>query len=66
MKPLSARSTIIIGFLLVMLGFAIPFLMVMRVIEPGLFLSFFSFAASTIGLFLGVIGAAMYVRDHRR
>jgi hypothetical protein len=66
MKPLSGRSIIIIGFLLVLLGFIIPFLMVMKIIESGFFLSFVSFASSTIGMFLGLIGAAMYVRDHRR
>ena len=66
MKPLSGLSIIIIGFLLVLLGFIIPFLMVMKIIEPGFFLSFVSYISSTIGMFLGLIGAAMYVRDHRR
>ena len=49
-----------------MLGFLIPFLMVMHIIEAGLFLSFLSFAASTVGLFLGLIGAARYVGGRRR
>ena len=66
MSSLSGRSLILIGFCLVMLGFLIPFLMVMHIIEPGLFLSFLSFAASTIGLFLGLIGAAKYVGGRRR
>jgi len=66
MKSLSGRSFIIIGFILVLLGFILPFLMVMHIVESGFFLNFFSFTASVTGLFLGLIGAATYVRDHRR
>ena len=66
MKPLSGRSIILIGFVLVLLGFVIPFLMILKVIESTFFLNFFSFSASMSGLFLGLIGAAFYVREHRR
>ena len=56
---------ILIGFVLVVLGAVLPFLMVMRLIEPTFLLSFFSYGASMVGLFLGFIGATMYVREHR-
>jgi hypothetical protein len=45
-----------IGFLLVLAGAVIPFLMVMRIIEPGFFLSFFAYGASVAGLALALVG----------
>jgi hypothetical protein len=53
---------ILIGFVLVTIGMVFPFLMVMQILESTFFLNFFSFAASVAGLFLGLIGGAMYVR----
>jgi uncharacterized membrane protein len=59
------RAIIAIGFVLVLLGAVLPFLMVMRIIPPNFPLSFFSYAASVVGMFLGLIGAAWYTRQHR-
>jgi hypothetical protein len=56
---------ILIGFFLVLFGFVAPFLMVMRVVESSFILNFLSYGASVVGLFLGLIGAALYVRTHR-
>jgi hypothetical protein len=56
----------IIGFVLVLIGFLLPFLMVMKVIEATFLLSFFSFIASTAGLFLGIIAVGFYIRDRRK
>lgn len=53
---------ILIGFVLVLLGAILPFLMVMRIINSTFFLNFFSYGASIVGLFLGIIGSALYVR----
>jgi hypothetical protein len=57
---------IITGFILVTLGVVLPFLMVMHILESSFFLNFFSYAASISGLFLGVIGAANYVRLNKK
>lgn len=65
MSGLAPWKIIAIGFVLVLLGFVLPFLMVVRVIPSTLFLSFLSYGTSIAGLFLGLIGAAMYVRIHR-
>jgi hypothetical protein len=65
MISLSPGKLIGIGFVLVLLGVVLPYLMVMRFIESTFFLNFFSFAASFLGLMLGIIGAAGYVREHR-
>jgi len=63
---LSPVQLILIGFILVMLGMILPFLMLVHVIESTLFMNFFSYTASVIGLFLGIIGAAYYARDHKK
>ncbi|GAB4152469.1 MAG: hypothetical protein Fur0021_17300 [Candidatus Promineifilaceae bacterium] len=63
MRPL---KLVLIGFLLVLLGAVLPFLMVIRIVEPSFLLSFISYGASVGGLFLGVIGAASYVGNVRR
>ena len=63
---LSPLKIILIGFALVVLGVVLPFLMVLHIIESTFFLNFFSYGASLMGLFLGLIGSATYVRIHRK
>ena len=53
---------IALGFVLVLLGAVLPFLIVMQILKSTLFLNFFSYAVSFTGLMLGVIGAALHVR----
>ncbi|MGB9521872.1 MAG: hypothetical protein ACPL6F_03850 [Anaerolineales bacterium] len=57
---------IVIGFVLSLIGWIFPLLMVIRIIEPTFTLSFLSYAASVSGLFLGIIGAASYIKSHRK
>jgi len=66
MSRLQLWQILALGFVLVLIGFALPFLMVVRIIPSSLILSFISYAASVIGLFLGLIGAALYVRTYRK
>jgi hypothetical protein len=54
-----------LGFVLVLAGFVLPFLMVLRLIQPTFALSFLSVGASMTGLFLGLIGAAMLIPRRR-
>lgn len=63
---MNPRTMILLGFILVLFGFIVPFLMVIQIIEAGFFLSFLSYGASMAGLFLGLIGAAWYSRRDRR
>lgn len=56
---------ILVGFLLVFLGFLLPLLMVIRVLESTFFLNFFSYTASVTGLFLGIVSAAYYARQRK-
>jgi hypothetical protein len=51
-----------LGLAGVLLGAILPFLMVIRVIEPSFLLSFIAFVISVGGLFLGMLGAAQHMR----
>ncbi len=59
-------SLILIGFVLSVSGVVLPFLMLVHTIPSTFFLNFFSYLASFVGLILGVVGASMYVRTHRK
>jgi apolipoprotein N-acyltransferase len=62
----SPWSLIALGFILVMLGWIGPFLMVIHVIPSTFFLNFLSYIASVLGLFLGIWGVALYTRSKRK
>jgi hypothetical protein len=56
------KRVIAIGFILVLFGFLVPLLMVIKIIEASFILGFVSYGASISGLLLGIIGAAWYSR----
>lgn len=60
------KTLLFIASGLLLFGWAVPFLMIMQMIESSYFLSFLSWAASISGLFLGVVGAATYVRMRKK
>jgi len=62
----SPLRLILIAFFLLVVGVAIPFLMVLGVIPSALTLSVVAYGSSVGGLFLGILGAALYVGEHRR
>lgn len=57
---------ILIGFILVLSGFVGPLLMIIGIVETSFAFSFLSHAASVSGLFLGVVGTAMYAGARRK
>jgi hypothetical protein len=65
MIRMSPLGIILLGFALVLLGWIIPFLMVLGIIQADFCLSFLSYGASVAGLFMGVIGTAFYVRSSK-
>jgi hypothetical protein len=60
------KRLIIIGAILVIFGFVAPFMMVLGYLQSTFFLNFVSYAASVVGIFLGMLGAALYARTQRR
>jgi len=57
---------IVIGFFMVLAGAVLPFLIVIRLLPSTYLLNFLAFVASIVGVFLGVIGVAVYVGNRRR
>jgi len=53
------KRLILIGFLLVLFGFIVPWLMVLDFVKTTLWLSFLVYGAQVSGLILGIMGAAM-------
>ena len=62
---MSPLGLIITGFFLALAGVVLPFLMVIHLIPSTFFLNFFSYGASLVGVFLGIIGAAYYSRRNK-
>ena len=50
--------------MLVLVGWTLPFLMVLRVMEPGFGLSLASYTALLAGMMMGLVGSLMHA--HRR
>jgi hypothetical protein len=53
---MSARFMILTGLALLILGVAVPFMMVIQLVESTFFLNFASFTIQLIGLVMGVVG----------
>lgn len=58
-------TLIIVGSVLVMIGWGLPFLTVLGVIEANFPLLFLSYAALLLGMMVGIVGALMYGRRRR-
>jgi len=59
-------NLVFLGFLLSLLGVGLPLLMVIHIVPSTFFLNFLSFIASMTGLIAGIVGASLYVRQHRK
>jgi hypothetical protein len=66
MMPSEPVRIIALGFVLVLLGFVLAFLMTIETIKASFLLGFISYISSFGGLFLGMMGTALYVRNQRR
>jgi len=67
MMSLDPKILLGVGFLLLVLGVALPMFMVLQIIPSTLFLNFFSYGASFAGLIIGMIGAmTLVIRSRKR
>ena len=57
---------ILIGFVLVLAAWVLPLLMVLRLVQSTFLLNFLAYTAGVAGLFMGIIGASMYVRTNKK
>ncbi len=60
------RLLLALGLALLFIGVALPFLMVIRVLEPTFFLLFFSSGSSTVGFGLGMLGFTHWSRGPKK
>jgi membrane associated rhomboid family serine protease len=60
------RTLLFIALGLLLFGWVMPFLMVLRMVESTFFLNFLSWGASVGGLYLGVIAVASLVRRRKK
>jgi hypothetical protein len=61
----SPRLLLVLGMTLMLLGIALPFLMVIKMLESTFILNFFSWGASVAGLAFGTIGFAMWSKGRK-
>jgi hypothetical protein len=66
MMPSEPVRIIALGFILVVFGFVLAVLMTIQTVEASFLLGLISYLSSFGGLFLGMMGTALYVRDQRR
>ena len=62
---MKGKTLLIVGGALAIAGVFFPLLMVIKILPSTFFLAFVSYGASVSGVFLGVIGVAMNVRDRK-
>jgi hypothetical protein len=60
------RTLLVIALGLLLVGWAMPFLMVIKAVESTFFLNFLSWGASVAGLYLGVMAVAGMVRRRKK
>lgn len=65
MKQGNPLKLIGFGLVLLLVGVILPFLMVIRLLEPNFLLSLLAYASSLIGLIMGFSGIAQFVRPRR-
>ncbi|MCL0090553.1 hypothetical protein M1O52_00255 [Dehalococcoidia bacterium] len=63
---MSHLRLIILGFLLLLVGAALPFVMVIRLLESTFLLNFVAATSSIGGLTVGLIGIVQYNRSRRQ
>lgn len=57
---LTTGRMVAIGLVLMIVGIALPFLMVLSVLESTFFLNFFSYIISLVGMLIASVGAIMW------
>lgn len=62
---ISPRFFLILGSILLLVGWVIPLLVIMGVVESMFFLNLIGWGASVSGLFLGFLGGAMWVKMNK-
>ncbi|TLM99661.1 hypothetical protein FDZ74_17700 [bacterium] len=65
-KPIDSRLLMGIGVFLMLVGIALPTLILIKLIESTYFLNFFSYICQILGLVLAMLGLVTYVRLRKK
>ena len=65
MTKLSPFQLVLLGFVLLVIGFILPFLMVLQLLESTLLLNFVAYLASLFGLIIGLVGIVLHGHPRR-
>ncbi|HOU24922.1 MAG TPA: hypothetical protein PLN42_11865 [Anaerolineae bacterium] len=57
---------LVVGFFLVVIGAVLPFLIVLHYVPSTFLLNILAYMASTVGIFLAVLGVALHVGKARK
>ena len=63
---MSPATSLAVGFVLILAGFLLPFLMVLQILESGLVLNVSAYCASLVGLVLSLYGVSHYSSARER
>lgn len=66
MIKISPLNMIFLGAALLMLGVLLPLFMVIKILPSTFWLSFLSYTASVVGMFVGLIGALTFARNKKK
>ncbi len=65
-KALDPRIMMAVGVFLMLVGIALPLLILIKVLESTYFLNFFSYICQILGLVIAMLGLVTYVRLHKK
>jgi hypothetical protein len=65
MNLFGSIQLMLLGFIMLLAGFALPFLMMIQLLEPTFLLILLAYLSSVGGLVVGVIGSALYIRERQ-
>lgn len=63
---IAPKKLLVIAFVLLIAGFVLPLLMVMRYLPSTFLLNFLAYASSFLGVILGIIGAISIAASGRK
>ncbi len=55
-----------LGFVLLVIGVLLPFLMLLHLLESNLLSNFIAYLASFLGLVIGLVGVVLYAQTRRK
>ena len=65
MRDINPLILLGVGFVLLVIGWVLPVLMIMQILESTFLLNLIAYSTSFLGLMIGIVGSVMYLSRHR-